>query len=45
MLVSGDLGRHGVAILVAREELGFRCHLESDLAPLHTTVQELIELG
>ena len=45
VLVSGDLGRHGVAILVAREELGFRCNLESDLAPLHTTVQELIAAG
>ncbi len=42
VLVSGDLGRHGVAILMAREELGFRCSLESDLAPLHSTVQELL---
>ena len=45
VLVSGDLGRHGVAILVAREELGFRCDLQSDLAPLHATVQELIAAG
>jgi hydrogenase expression/formation protein HypE len=45
LLVSGDLGRHGVAILAAREELGFRSTLESDLAPLHTTVQELINSG
>ena len=45
VLVSGDLGRHGVAILMAREELGFRCSLESDLAPLHSTVQELVGEG
>jgi hydrogenase expression/formation protein HypE len=45
VLVSGDLGRHGVAILAAREELGFRSTLKSDLAPLHTAVQELISSG
>ena len=45
VLVSGDLGRHGTAVLVAREELGFRSALESDLAPLHRVVQELIEHG
>jgi hydrogenase expression/formation protein HypE len=45
VLVSGDLGRHGTAILVAREELGFRSALESDLAPLHNVVQDLIEHG
>lgn len=45
VLVSGDLGRHGVAILMAREELGFSCSLESDLAPLHGTVQELLDEG
>ncbi len=45
VLVSGDLGRHGVAILMAREELGFRCDLESDLAPLQATVQELLDAG
>jgi hydrogenase expression/formation protein HypE len=45
VLVSGDLGRHGTAILMAREDLGFRSTLESDLAPLHSCVQELIALG
>lgn len=45
VLVSGDLGRHGTAILIAREELGFRSTLESDLAPLHSCVQELIAAG
>jgi hydrogenase expression/formation protein HypE len=41
LLVSGDLGRHGVAVLIARQELGFRSQIESDLAPLHETVQDL----
>jgi hydrogenase expression/formation protein HypE len=45
VLVSGDLGRHGTAILIAREELGFRSTLESDLAPLHRCVQNLIAAG
>jgi hydrogenase expression/formation protein HypE len=45
VLVSGELGRHGTAILVAREELGFRCGLESDLAPLHTNVAALLNAG
>ena len=45
VLVSGDLGRHGVAILIARNELGFRSHLESDLESLQSTVQELLETG
>ena len=45
VLVSGDLGRHGTAILMAREELGFHCRLNSDLAPLHRCVQDLIAAG
>jgi hydrogenase expression/formation protein HypE len=43
LLVSGDLGRHGVAVLIAREELGFRSDLESDVAPLHSIVQKLLD--
>lgn len=45
VLVSGDLGRHGLAILAAREELGLRSPLESDLAPLLEPVQALLEAG
>lgn len=45
VLVSGDLGRHGVAILAAREELGLRTPLQSDLAPLLPPVLELLEAG
>jgi hydrogenase expression/formation protein HypE len=42
ILVSGDLGRHGVAILAARQELGFRTELRSDLAPLQEPVRALL---
>ena len=42
ILVSGDLGRHGVAILAARQELGFRTELRSDLAPLQESVRALL---
>lgn len=45
LLVSGDLGRHGVAILAARHELGFSTPLPSDLAPLHREVQALLVAG
>ena len=42
VLVSGDLGRHGVAILEARQELGLEGVLPSDLACLQGSVQALI---
>ncbi len=45
ILVSGDLGRHGVAILAARHELGFRTELCSDLASLLPSVQALLGQG
>jgi hydrogenase expression/formation protein HypE len=34
ILLSGDIGRHGVAILTAREGLEFQSAIESDCAPL-----------
>jgi len=45
ILVSGDLGRHGVAILAARGELGLTNSLPSDLAPLQGVVQEMVGAG
>jgi hydrogenase expression/formation protein HypE len=45
VLVSGDLGRHGIAIMAAREGLGFEPPVESDLASLAPMVAELIEAG
>ncbi|MFM8260508.1 MAG: hydrogenase expression/formation protein HypE [Vulcanococcus sp.] len=45
VLVSGDLGRHGLAILAARAELGLETPLTSDLAPLLEPVQALLAAG
>lgn len=45
ILVSGDLGRHGIAVLSAREGLLIEGALESDCAPLHTMVLSLLDAG
>ncbi len=45
VLVSGDLGRHGMAIMAVREGLEFESAIESDSAPLNGLVQRLIDAG
>jgi hydrogenase expression/formation protein HypE len=45
LLVSGDIGAHGIAILAARDELGLMTELRSDAAPLWEPVQALLEAG
>ena len=45
VLLSGDVGRHGVAVLSAREGLEFETAVESDCAPLQAPVLALIEAG
>ncbi len=45
LLVSGDLGRHGVAILAARHGLVLDPPLESDCMPLWPAVQALLAAG
>ena len=45
VIVSGDLGRHGIAVLAARDNLGFESAIESDCAPLIEPVVALIESG
>ncbi|OYT18043.1 MAG: hydrogenase expression/formation protein HypE [Nitrospira sp. UW-LDO-01] len=45
ILVSGDLGSHGVAVLSVREGLTFNGDIESDSAPLHHVVADLIDNG
>ena len=42
VLVSGDPGRHAVAVLSRREGLGFECELESDAAPVHELAEGLL---
>jgi hydrogenase expression/formation protein HypE len=41
VLVSGPVGRHGIAIMAAREDLGFATHLVSDSANLFPLVEAL----
>jgi hydrogenase expression/formation protein HypE len=45
VLVSGDLGRHGMAIMAVREGLQFESAIESDSAPVHEVVRELLKSG
>ncbi|MEY4353512.1 MAG: hypothetical protein RLZZ609_1753 [Cyanobacteriota bacterium] len=45
LLVSGDLGRHGLAILAARHGLDLEPPIHSDCAPLWPQVEELLQAG
>jgi hydrogenase expression/formation protein HypE len=45
VIVSGDLGRHGIAILSQREGLTFESAIESDGAPLAEPVLRLLDAG
>lgn len=45
VIVSGDIGRHGMAILAAREGLDFEGALTSDLAPVADLVLDLLAAG
>ena len=42
VLLSGSIGDHGIAILAQREGLEFETQIESDSAPLHTLVSEML---
>ncbi|MGD1085638.1 MAG: hydrogenase expression/formation protein HypE [Verrucomicrobiota bacterium] len=45
VLVSGDLGRHGMAVMSVREGLEFQGKIESDSAPLCGLVRKLLAAG
>ena len=45
VILSGDIGRHGIAIMAQREGLEFETSIESDCAPLAQPVLDLIEAG
>jgi hydrogenase expression/formation protein HypE len=45
VVVSGDIGVHGVAVMSCREGLEFGTTVESDSAPLHGLVAELLATG
>ncbi len=43
ILLSGTLGDHGIAVMVAREGLGLQTTIESDAAPLNALISSVIE--
>lgn len=43
IIVTGDIGRHGCTILLARENLGIEADIKSDCAPLWGTVEAMLE--
>ncbi|MGK7876537.1 MAG: hydrogenase expression/formation protein HypE [Xenococcaceae cyanobacterium] len=45
ILLNGDLGRHGIAIMAVREGLEFETTIESDSAPCISVVLELLNAG
>ncbi|HMY90692.1 MAG TPA: hydrogenase expression/formation protein HypE, partial [Nitrosomonas sp.] len=45
VLISGDVGRHGMAVLMQREHLSFSSPIASDCAPLTRPVMALLEAG
>lgn len=45
IILSGDIGRHGIAIMSSREGLQFESTIESDCAPLWQPVHALLDAG
>ncbi len=45
VLINGDIGRHGIAIMAVREGLAFETTIESDSAPLSDLVLRLLDAG
>ncbi|MEZ5288362.1 MAG: hydrogenase expression/formation protein HypE [Vicinamibacterales bacterium] len=45
VIVSGDIGRHGMAVMAAREGLEFESAIESDCAPVNDAALALIDAG
>ena len=43
VLLSGTLGDHGIAVLVARGDLGFQTDISSDVAPLNHLIAAVLE--
>jgi hydrogenase expression/formation protein HypE len=45
ILLSGDIGRHGIAVMAVREGLAFKTTIESDSAPVSGLVMDLLKAG
>ena len=44
VIINGEIGNHGTAILIARGELALETNIESDCQPLHELVAEIIKV-
>ena len=45
ILVSGEIGLHGIAVLSCRQGLGFDTSVRSDTVPLHGLVRAMLDTG
>lgn len=45
IILSGDIGRHGIAVMSAREGLQFETAIQSDCAPLNEPVMAMLNSG
>lgn len=45
IILSGTIGDHGIAVLSARQGYGFETRIESDVTPLRSTVNRILEVG
>ena len=45
IIVTGDIGRHGCTILLAREDFGIEADVTSDCAPLWGVVESVLDTG
>lgn len=45
VIISGSIGDHGIAVLAARNELGFRTAVTSDVAPLNHLIQCVMKVA
>lgn len=45
VLLNGDIGRHGIAVMAVREGLEFESAIESDCSPLADLVMKLLDAG
>ena len=45
IIVSGNIGEHGMAILLSREGFEFETNLKSDVAPLNKLIKKVLDAG
>jgi hydrogenase expression/formation protein HypE len=45
IILNGDIGRHGIAVMAKREGLSFESEVKSDCAPLADAVIKMLEAG